>query len=254
MSCRCGSRDGDTAGVEGLSLDVLYTPGHTDDSYSFHFGDRVFTGDTLLIRGTGRTDFQNGDARAQYESLQRLMRLPDETLVFPAHDYKGDTVSTIGEEKRFNPRLQVRDADEYARLMEGLDLPNPKMMDVAVPANMQQGLHQAEVARRAGPCRRGGEGACRSPRRRAGRPARTAGTRAERRDSRLAPRPLRRFRTISARAAYSRAPPAARRCVLLRLRRALRHGGAGGADSGLASARHIEGGMSAWTKAGGATH
>ena len=140
--------DGDKLGVEGLSLDVLYTPGHTDDSYSFYFGDRVFTGDTLLIRGTGRTDFQNGDSRAQYESLQRLLRLPEETLVFPAHDYKGDTVSTIGEEKRFNPRLQVRDADEYAALMASLNLPNPKMMDVAVPANIHQGLHQEEVARR----------------------------------------------------------------------------------------------------------
>src|ERR1700684_2215464 len=106
---------------------------------AFHFGDRVCTGDTLLIRGTGRTDFQSGDSRAQYESLQRLMRLPEETLVFPAHDYKGDTVSSIGEEKRFNPRLQVRDADEYAKLMESLHLPNPKMMDVAVPANIHQG-------------------------------------------------------------------------------------------------------------------
>ena len=142
--------DGDRLSVEGVSLDVLYTPGHTDDSYSFHFGDRVFTGDTLLIRGTGRTDFQNGDSRAQYESLQRLMRLPEETLVFPAHDYKGDTVSTIGEERRFNPRLQVRDADEYAKLMESLHLPNPKMMDVAVPANIHQGLHQEDVARKGG--------------------------------------------------------------------------------------------------------
>ena len=140
--------DGDRLHIEGLSLDVLYTPGHTDDSYSFLFGDRVFTGDTLLIRGTGRTDFQNGDARAQYESLQRLLRLPEDTLVFPAHDYKGDTMSTIGEEKRFNPRLQVRDADEYAALMESLHQPNPKMMDVVVPANMRQGLHQEEVARR----------------------------------------------------------------------------------------------------------
>jgi sulfur dioxygenase len=140
--------DGDRLTVGGLSLDALYTPGHTDDSYSFVFGDRVFTGDTLLIRGTGRTDFQNGDSRAQYESLQRLMRLPEETLVFPAHDYKGDTVSTIGEEKRFNPRLKVRDAEEYAALMAGLNLPNPKMMDVAVPANIHQGLHQEEVARR----------------------------------------------------------------------------------------------------------
>ena len=146
VSMRIG--EGDRLHVEGLSLDVLYTPGHTDDSYSFVLGDRVFTGDTLLIRGTGRTDFQNGDSRAQYESLQRLLRLPDETLVFPAHDYKGDTVSTIGEEKRFNPRLQVRDADEYAALMAGLNLPNPKMMDVAVPANMRQGLLQAEIARR----------------------------------------------------------------------------------------------------------
>ena len=140
--------DGDRLTVEGLSLDALYTPGHTDDFYSFVFGDRVFTGDTLLIRGTGRTDFQNGDSRAQYESLQRLMRLPEETLVFPAHDYKGDTVSTIGEEKRFNPRLKVRDAEEYAALMASLHLPNPKMMDVAVPANIHQGLHQEEVARR----------------------------------------------------------------------------------------------------------
>ena len=121
----------------------MYTPGHTDDSYSFLLGDRVFTGDTLLIRGTGRTDFQNGDARAQYESLQRLLRLPEETLVFPAHDYKGDTVSTIGEEKRFNPRLQVKGADEYAALMAGLNLPSPKMMDVAVPANMHQGLFRS---------------------------------------------------------------------------------------------------------------
>ena len=141
--------DGDTLRIEGVGLEAIYTPGHTDDSYSFHMGDRVFTGDTLLIRGTGRTDFQNGDPRAQYESIfNRLLRLPEETLVFPAHDYKGDTVSTIGEEKAFNPRLQAGSADEYAALMDGLSLPNPKMMDVAVPANMRQGLHQEEVARR----------------------------------------------------------------------------------------------------------
>ena len=140
--------EGDRLTIEGFSLDALYTPGHTDDSYSFVCGDRVFTGDTLLIRGTGRTDFQNGDSRAQWESLQRLLRLPDETLIFPAHDYKGDTVSTIAEEKRFNPRLAVRNADEYAALMGSLHLPNPKLMDVAVPANIHQGLHQEEVARR----------------------------------------------------------------------------------------------------------
>ncbi len=141
--------DGDKLTIEGLALDVLYTPGHTDDSYSFLMGDRVFTGDTLLIRGTGRTDFQNGDSRAQYESLfGKLLRLPDETMVFPAHDYKGDTVSTIGEEKRYNPRLQVKSIDDYVALMANLKLPNPKMMDVAVPSNMKIGMAQQDIARR----------------------------------------------------------------------------------------------------------
>jgi len=141
--------EGDKLSIEGVSLDVLYTPGHTDDSYSFVMGDRVFTGDTLLIRGTGRTDFQNGDPRMQYESLfGKLLRLPDETLVYPAHDYKGETVSTIGEERRFNPRLQVNSVEEYVALMNNLNLPNPKMMDVAVPANMLVGLHQEEIAAR----------------------------------------------------------------------------------------------------------
>src|ERR1700675_282568 len=141
--------EGDKLTIEGIALDVLYTPGHTDDSYSFRMADRVFTGDTLLIRGTGRTDFQNGDPRAQYESLfGKLLKLPDETLVFPAHDYKGATVSTIGEEKRFNPRLKVKSIDEYVDLMSNLKLPNPKMMDVAVPANMHVGLHQEEVAKK----------------------------------------------------------------------------------------------------------
>jgi sulfur dioxygenase len=140
--------DGDTLRIEGVSMAAMYTPGHTDDSYSFLMRDRVFTGDTLMIRGTGRTDFQNGDPRTQYQSLSRLLRLPDETLVFPAHDYKGDTVSTIAEEKAYNPRLQVKSAEEYVALMNGLNLTNPKMMDVAVPANMRQGLHQEDVARR----------------------------------------------------------------------------------------------------------
>ncbi|HEV2230127.1 MAG TPA: MBL fold metallo-hydrolase [Steroidobacteraceae bacterium] len=141
--------DGDRLQIEGLELEVLYTPGHTDDSYSFRMADRVFTGDTLLIRGTGRTDFQNGDARAQYQSLfGRLLALPDETLVFPGHDYKGDTVSTIGEERRWNPRLQVKSVEEYVELMGNLKLSNPRMMDVAVPANMKVGLHQDEVAER----------------------------------------------------------------------------------------------------------
>ncbi|HEY1934714.1 MAG TPA: MBL fold metallo-hydrolase [Acetobacteraceae bacterium] len=140
--------DGDKLSVEGLALDVIYTPGHTDDSYSFAMADRVFTGDTLLIRGTGRTDFQNGDPRAQYASIfGRLLTLPDQTLVFPAHDYKGDTVSTIAEERACNPRLQVKSVEEYVALMNGLSLSNPKMMDVVVPANMHQGLAQEEIAR-----------------------------------------------------------------------------------------------------------
>jgi len=131
--------EGDRVEIEGLRLDVLYTPGHTDDSYSYRLPDRVFTGDTLLIRGTGRTDFQNGDPRAQYDSIfNKLLKLPEATLVYPAHDYKGDTVSTIGEEKLFNPRLKVKSMDEYAELMNNLKLPNPKMMDVAVPANMRE--------------------------------------------------------------------------------------------------------------------
>ncbi|HEX3505821.1 MAG TPA: MBL fold metallo-hydrolase [Xanthobacteraceae bacterium] len=141
--------EGDRVEIEGVRLDVLYTPGHTDDSYSFLLPDRVFTGDTLLIRGTGRTDFQNGDPRAQYDSIfNKLLKLPEPTLVFPAHDYKGETVSTIGEEKLFNPRLKVKSMDEYAELMNNLKLPNPKMMDVAVPANMHVGLHQEDVARK----------------------------------------------------------------------------------------------------------
>jgi glyoxylase-like metal-dependent hydrolase (beta-lactamase superfamily II)/rhodanese-related sulfurtransferase len=140
--------DGDKVTIEGITLDVMYTPGHTDDSYSYLMGDRVFTGDTLLIRGTGRTDFQNGSARAQYDSIfNRLLKLPDETMVFPAHDYKGDTVSTIGEEKRYNPRLQVRSIDEYIELMNNLKLPNPKLMDVVMPANLRVGLHQDELAK-----------------------------------------------------------------------------------------------------------
>jgi sulfur dioxygenase len=141
--------DGDSLQIEGLSLEAIYTPGHTDDSYSFRMEDRVFTGDTLLIRGTGRTDFQNGDARAQYDSIfNRLLKLPDETLVYPGHDYKGDAVSTIAEERAHNPRLQVKSADEYAAIMNGLNLPNPKMMDVAVPANKQQGMAQQQIAKR----------------------------------------------------------------------------------------------------------
>lgn len=133
-------KDGENITVDGLTLQALYTPGHTDESYSFLMDDRVFTGDTLLIRGTGRTDFQNGDARAQYDSLfNKLLKLPEDTLVYPGHDYKGWTVSTIGEERRYNPRLQVSSLEAYVNIMNNLKLPNPKYMDVAVPANLACG-------------------------------------------------------------------------------------------------------------------
>ena len=136
--------DGEQLKLDGLDIQAIYTPGHTDDSYSFLLPGRVLTGDTLLIRGTGRTDFQNGDAGAQYDSLfGRILQLPDETLVYPAHDYNGMTVSSIGEEKRHNPRLQVADRAAYVALMDGLVLSDPKLMDVAVPANRKCGLAAA---------------------------------------------------------------------------------------------------------------
>ncbi len=138
--------DGDEICVDGISLTSMYTPGHTDDSYSFLCGDRVFTGDTLFIRGTGRTDFQSGCPHRQYDSLfNKLLKLPDDTQVYPGHNYNGETVSTIGEEKKYNPRLQVSSEDEYVELMNGLNLANPKMMDVAVPANLHIGLSQDEL-------------------------------------------------------------------------------------------------------------
>ena len=127
--------------IDGLELQAIYTPGHTIESFSFLMNDRVFTGDALLIRGTGRTDFQNGNARDSYNSIfNKLLKLPDETLVYPAHDYKGEVVSTIITEKKFNPRLQVSSPEEYIEIMENLNLPDPKMMDVAVPINLNLGI------------------------------------------------------------------------------------------------------------------
>ena len=129
--------------VGEIAIEALYTPGHTDDSYSFlidHDGHKMlFTGDTLLIRGTGRTDFQNGNAKEQFNSLNRLLALGDNTYVYPGHDYKGWTISTINEEKLFNPRLKPQTAEAYAELMAKLNLPDPKLMDIAVPANQACG-------------------------------------------------------------------------------------------------------------------
>jgi len=131
-------KDNEKIKIESIELTSMYTPGHTDCSYSFFMKDRIFTGDTLLINGTGRTDFQNGNPIDQYNSLfNRILKLPEETFVYPAHDYKGNKVSTIGDEKKNNPRLKVNSPDQYAKLMNNLNLDNPKMMDVAVPANIK---------------------------------------------------------------------------------------------------------------------
>ena len=139
-------KDEETVNIENIELKAIYTPGHTDDSYCFIMKDRIFTGDTLLINGTGRTDFQNGSAHDAYNSLfNRVLRLPEETIVYPAHDYNQKLSSTIGDEKKNNPRLQVNNADEYAEIMNNLNLANPKMMDIAVPANLK-GLTLSEIS------------------------------------------------------------------------------------------------------------
>jgi len=131
-------KDNENIKVENIELKAIYTPGHTDCSYSYLMNDRVFTGDTLLINGTGRTDFQSGSPYDAYDSLfNKLLKLPEKTLVFPAHDYNGKKNSTIANEKNNNPRLQVNSKDEYAEIMNNLNLPNPKMLNIAVPANLK---------------------------------------------------------------------------------------------------------------------
>jgi len=131
-------KDNEKIKIENIELTSMYTPGHTDCSYSFFMKDRIFTGDTLLINGTGRTDFQNGNPIDQYHSLfNRILKLPEKTFVYPAHDYKGNKFSTIGEEKKNNPRLKVKSPGQYAELMNSLNLDNPKMIDIAVPANIK---------------------------------------------------------------------------------------------------------------------
>ena len=129
-------KDNEKIKIENVELTTIYTPGHTECSYSYLMNDRVFTGDTLLINGSGRTDFQGGNAKDQYNSIfERLLKLPEKTLVYPAHDYNGKKFSTIKDEKNNNPRLQVNSSDEYIKIMDNLKLANPKMMDIAVPAN-----------------------------------------------------------------------------------------------------------------------
>jgi len=131
-------KDSEKINVENIELKAIYTPGHTDCSYSYLMNDRVFTGDTLLINATGRTDFQNGSSEDAYDSLfNKLLKLPENTLVYPAHDYNGKKFSTIENEKNNNPRLQVSSKEQYAEIMNNLNLTNPKMIDVAVPANIK---------------------------------------------------------------------------------------------------------------------
>ena len=140
-------KDNDKINIEKIELTSIYTPGHTNCSYSFFMKDRVFTGDTLLINGTGRTDFQKGSSLEQYDSIfNKLLKLPEKTFVYPAHDYNGKKFSTIGNEKNKNPRLQVKNVNEYVEIMSNLKLSNPKMMDVAVPAN-KKGLTLKDLSK-----------------------------------------------------------------------------------------------------------
>ncbi len=135
-------KDGEKIKIDNLSIKSLYTPGHTSDSYSFLLDNFIFTGDTLLINGTGRTDFQNGCSKSAYNSLfNKLLKLPEETLVYPGHDYNGKQVSTIGKEKKFNPRLQVSSVDEYVDIMSKLKLSKPKLLDSNIYRNIQLGAN-----------------------------------------------------------------------------------------------------------------
>ncbi|MBD1135248.1 MBL fold metallo-hydrolase [Pelagibacterales bacterium SAG-MED47] len=133
-------KDEEIIKLDQLKIKALYTPGHTSDSFSFLMDNYLFSGDTLLINGTGRTDFQNGNSKDAYNSLfNRLLKLPDETLVYPAHDYKGEKVSTIGKEKKFNPRLQVNNVEEYIEIMNNLNLKKPAAIDFNVANNLKLG-------------------------------------------------------------------------------------------------------------------
>jgi len=126
--------------IDGLKMRAIYTPGHTSDSYSFLMNNLLFSGDTLLINGTGRTDFQNGNAKDAYHSIfSKLLKLPEETLFYPGHDYNGNKFSSIGNEKKFNPRLQVSSENEYVEIMNGLNLPKPKLIDLNIASNIKLG-------------------------------------------------------------------------------------------------------------------
>ena len=134
-------KDEEIIKIDQIEIKAMYTPGHTSDSYCFLMDKYLFSGDTLLINGTGRTDFQNGSSKDAYNSIfNRLLKLPEDTLLYPAHDYKGETVSTIGKEKRSNPRLQVRNVDEYIEIMNNLNLKKPEKIDYNVANNLKLGI------------------------------------------------------------------------------------------------------------------
>ena len=134
-------KDDEIIKLDKLNFRAIYTPGHTSDSFCFLMDKYLFSGDTLLINGTGRTDFQNGNSTDAYNSIfNRLLKLPEDTLLYPAHDYKGETVSTIGKEKRSNPRLQVRNVDEYIEIMNNLNLKKPEQIDYNVSSNLKLGV------------------------------------------------------------------------------------------------------------------
>jgi len=133
-------KDDEYINLDNLKIRAMYTPGHTSDSYSFLMDNYLFSGDTLLINGTGRTDFQNGNAKDAYNSIfNKLLKLPEETLLYPAHDYKGEKVSSIGKEKRLNPRLQVSSVDEYMNIMNNLNLKKPTEIEKNVSRNIKLG-------------------------------------------------------------------------------------------------------------------
>ena len=133
-------KDGELIKLDQLELRAIYTPGHTSDSFSFLMNNYLFSGDTLLINGTGRTDFQNGNAKDAYDSIfNKLLKLPDETLLYPAHDYKGENVSTIGKEKKLNPRLQVENVTQYIEIMNNLNLQKPASLDFNISSNLKLG-------------------------------------------------------------------------------------------------------------------
>tara|TARA_Y100000746_G_scaffold97435_1_gene82919 strand:- start:607 stop:1290 length:684 start_codon:yes stop_codon:yes gene_type:complete len=135
-------KDDEYIDVDNLRIRAMYTPGHTSDSYSFLMNNYLFSGDTLLINGTGRTDFQNGNAKDAYNSIfNKLLKLPEETLLYPAHDYKGEKVSTIGKEKKQNPRLQINNVDEYVEIMSNLNLSKPELIDSNVSRNIKLGAN-----------------------------------------------------------------------------------------------------------------